>query len=1224
MIGTAVKGVAILGEHDWDLRHPMVDRLLRRAGLDRKDFVWGAAHEPSANVESLSAAGVKVVVALGERALQSVLGERDILRWRGRAVTKPTMWGDLVVVPMLQPSKLMSGRSNEDEADALRHPPRFHGVWVRDLHFALQVAEHGFERMPVHYVLDPPPLRLQQFADEYEAALRDDPDTMLSWDIETPYKAKNDDEEELEEKELVLDGVILRTSFCFKPGYAISVPWSPDYRATIARLLASKGQHVVWNGRTFDVPVVEKDGMQVRGTIIDGMDLYHLYQSDLPKGLEWVTAEATDLLPWKHLSQVQDEAAHYNAIDADAALRNVLYLRERLRSQGRWELFLNHVVRLMPVLDQAAQQGNLIDRAKRDEIRSGLLTMRDTLVTELQQYVPRELLPRTEYKRQPEEVPGAWDISPFARAAEQLDGWDVVWVREEVKQCSACKAFASNKTEHFKGTTTEGVDKKGKPKTVRVPNACKVAGGELVKVPAYVPHFFRLELFNPNSSDQLKAYMRHFGHPLGKDKKNAQKETADAGHLKMLHKKVGKKFPLYSKTLVVHKVSKTIGTYTPEPDECDILHTQFVNSTSSWRLGARKVQHGTQIQNWGKRKDEVPTESEEERAALKLATQAREQIVARPGHVLIQIDSSAVEAVMQGYYMNDPDYMNLASQSIHAWLTCRQLGWAFTPENVDRVKKEHPGLYAKFKVTNYLCLTPGHEMLTPHGWVKVEDYDGTTPIAEWAPDGAMQFRAPQHWLAKPYKGELFVLNGKSLQAEATPKHAFPGRTDNRGPYTRRLVDDLGPNHRVPFTGRLEGPQTVDLSMLRLMVSAQADGHVLPSGAVRWTLRKPRKVARLRELLGGRPFYERAAGPNTVVSVKAPDIADVVALLGPEKTFNEGWLLGLTLEARKAFIDELQEWDGDTASVSPQRCYRTMNARNAEIAQTVAHTVGLQGVRYLHHTTGLWSVSFNGRQETRLREGQKTTRHYEGLVYCPTTSTGYFLYRFNGVIAVSGNTNFGGGPALMAATYPDEFPTRAAAEATQQSLYELLPTLKEYHHSVRWEAHTKGYLETPWGYRHYYYDVYRKNEDGSLALSKDSKRCVAFKPQNSNAGFQKDNLLLTAVSPLDGPAITDIGWATSNWDTLWAEAKSGRTWLRYMPTNVTIHDSLCLDIPKSLEAHAAQSLLAIFTRPIPQMNGLQIGAEVEVGPNWAHMDLVGRKVMDHYTAAQTASGLPKAA
>ena len=579
---------------------------------------------------------------------------------------------------------------------------------------------------------------------------------------------------------------------------------------------------------------------------------------------------------------------------------------------------------------------------------------------------------------------------------------------------------------------------------------------------------------------------------------------------------------------------------------------------------------------------------------------------------------------MQGYYMNDPDYMNLASQSIHAWLTCKHLGLDFTPSNVDLVKDKHPGLYSKFKVTNYLCLTPGHEMLTPHGWVKVEDYDGTTPIAEWAPDGSMQFRAPQHWLAKPYKGELFVLNGKSLRAEATPKHAFPGRTDNRGPYTRRLVDDLGPNHRVPFTGRLKGPQTVDLSVLKLMVSAQADGHVLPSGAVRWTLRKPRKVARLRELLGGRPFYERAAGPNTVVSVKAPDIADVVALLGPEKTFNEGWLLGLTLEAREAFIDELQEWDGDTASVSPQRCYQTMNARNAEIAQTVAHTVGLQGVRYLHRTTGMWSVSFNGRQETRLREGQKTTRHYEGLVYCPTTSTGYFLYRFNGVIAVSGNTNFGGGPALMAKTFPDDFPTIKDAEQTQQLLYGLLPTLQTYHYNVRWEAHNKTYLETPWGYRHYFYDVFRRNDKGEVVLSKDSKRCVAFKPQNSNAAFQKDNIALVAVSPLDGPALTDIDWVWANWDTVWGEAQAGRTWLRYMPTNVTIHDSLCLDIPKALEAHAAESLLNVFTRPIPQMNQLQIGAEVEVGPNWAHMERIGRRVLDHYTYANTASGQPPVA
>jgi hypothetical protein len=910
--GLGLKGIAVLADSDFEFRHHMWQRLVRRAGLNPNDFYLGNVYEANLT-EQLASRNVKVVVLLGERALNRFLGENDILRWRGRTVPHPQLPG-VWVVPALQPRKLMNFRGNEDE-EQLRHPPRFHGIWIRDIHHALRVAKDGFERMPVRYLEDPDQKTFSAFADEYFAALAADPETMLSWDIETPYKAKHsEDESDLEEKENVLDGIILRHSFCFRPGYAVSVPEGPQYQSTVRRLLRTKGIVVVWNGRTFDVPVAEKAGYEVLGVVMDFMDAYHEWQSDLPKGLEWVSSEASDLLPWKHLASA--EPAHYSAIDADAALRNALYLKSVLRAAGMWNLFINHVVRLMPLLDAAGKRGNQVDTVKREEIRTKLTAMRDELVEEVQQYVPRQLFVRTRYERLPEVLEGTEDLTGSSWPSREQKAtvtaigkdkteWDIVFELEDVKTCAHCGLIATNKTEHHKG------GKKNNP--------CKASGAPIELKPWWVPKFFRVEPFNPNSSDQLKAYMRHFGHPIGKDKKDSSKETADATHLKALVKKVGAKFPLYAKTLVIHKVSKTIGTYTPEPDAEGVIHTQYVNSTSTWRLGSRKVTNGTQIQNWGKRKDDTPTENAEEKAALKLAAEARKQIIARPKRKLVQIDSSAVEAVMQGYYMNDVDYMNLASKSIHAWLCCRKLGIEFTPANVDLVKKDHPGLYSKMKVTNYL------------------------------------------------------------------------------------------------------------------------------------------------------------------------------------------------------------------------------------------------------------------------------------------------------------TNFGGGPKLMHDTYPDDFPTQKIAEETQEDLYRLLPTLRQYHHSVRWEAHTKTFLTTPWGYRHWYYDVFKATLEGTVKLSKDSKRSVAFKPQNSNAAFQKDNLLLVGYSPIEGEPLLSIAELEARWPEVSETFRRGETWGVFMGTNVSIHDSLCLDVPVDLVERAKAVLLAVFTRPIPEMNNLRIGAEVEIGDNWGEMEGAGKLVMDNYTIEQTEGG-----
>lgn len=137
-------------------KHWMLSRLLRRSGtLNRDDFFYATASEPRLR-EQLIQHKVKVVVPLGERALrETLLGERDILRWRGRVAEFPFLQ-DTWVVPTFAPSKLLPRRGDDDSDDKMRHPPRYHGVWIHDVRKAMHIAEHGFERRDGIYLLDPP------------------------------------------------------------------------------------------------------------------------------------------------------------------------------------------------------------------------------------------------------------------------------------------------------------------------------------------------------------------------------------------------------------------------------------------------------------------------------------------------------------------------------------------------------------------------------------------------------------------------------------------------------------------------------------------------------------------------------------------------------------------------------------------------------------------------------------------------------------------------------------------------------------------------------------------------------------------------------------------------------------------------------------------------------------------------------------------------------------
>lgn len=183
------------------------------------------------------------------------------------------------------------------------------------------------------------------------------------------------------------------------------------------------------------------------------------------------------------------------------------------------------------------------------------------------------------------------------------------------------------------------------------------------------------------------------------------------------------------------------------------------------------------------------------------------------------------------------------------------------------------------------------------------------------------------------------------------------------------------------------------------------------------------------------------------------------------------------------------------------------------------------------------------------------------------------------------TNYGGTPYVLWQTYPELFKTKKDAERAQGRIFQLIPTLAAYHHAVRYTAQKQSWLETPWRVRHYFFDVFTNKRDRfgnvifdeagrpKVVLGKDGKRCVAFKSQSSNGSFQRDNLLLLG-------------------------ATEAREW---MPANVTVHDSACLDTPFRKVDRAIELLLEVMPRPIAEMGNLRIGCEVEVGLNWSDFD-----------------------
>jgi DNA polymerase I-like protein with 3'-5' exonuclease and polymerase domains len=944
LTGEGLSRVAILASDPKDLNNYLLEKLIRRTGLDKEQFYFGLAEEGW--FADAVAKKVKVVMPLGEKALRRTTGNTEIYRWRGRVIENPDF--PFFILPTFNPKYLLPRKRPKDapkDPEVMNRPARFQGRFQRDLQYARFIAQNGFKRAPVSYLLDPSPDEFAKWVDSYLRALDSGVWIRLAFDTETPYKVDHaSDEEEQEEKEKFnernLD--IIRWSFSYEFGKAVSIPNHGVYRKSIERFLREAGDKVTTNGRDFDYPVAEYNGYELNGRHFDTFDLMKFWQSDLDKGLEVASIDTTDLLPWKHMSDARPD--WYSAVDADASWREADYIIREIQQQGAWEVFLETFVDLMPHLVRAGNRGNAIDLGYQAELQKTFDEESARLDVEIQKVVPVELKPRQRYKRWPFETNhvnqltgdnGLTDIYSDP-VTERM--FRKVLEPNEVKVCSACGKWPVTKGEHTSRvnlgekvlieerhhkfcersllyTEQATIPLTGGPSLEETPCSCKSHGkgwpkrkwdsSGVTKNPCHAAEI-KTEVhpteewdeilpFNVNSSQQLIAYMKAHRHPVAKNPDDPDKDAADAQHLMMLARTYKDKHPIYGLAGEKKKVDKAESTYVWIPRRTEEIDGQTVhligqtykNVPNTLRLSGKAYN----LMNVGKKEDKN-----------RWAVMARRQIVARPGYVFVNADSTSVEGVMQGWYMGDEHFMWLANQSVHAWLTTKRLGWDFNPDTVDKVKREQKKLYDAFKVA---------------------------------------------------------------------------------------------------------------------------------------------------------FY---------------------------------------------------------------------------------------------------------------------------------------------------TTSFGGSPYGMYMANRDVFPTAKDAEKTQDRLYQLIPSLEAFHYHVRYLAQKQGYIESPWKWRGYFYDVYTYKRDRfgnieytetgrpKLKLSKDGKRVVAVLPQHSNAMFARQNMKRIGESE----------------------------WGQYMPANHFVHDGYTLEVPIAKAEAAEDFLLNLLSRPIPEMGGLRVGAASDIGYNWADTDPKRSLWADGNPSGMTAS------
>lgn len=192
-----------------------------------------------------------VIVTLGRIAFKRIM---DLEEKRDHALLKEDFlcypfWHDkyqCFVIGAQHPSFLMRGQS------------RLVPVLQFAVRRALEIADTGLKLDNYkYYLLDPDPQTFAQWVQDYEHYALANPDTFLSFDIETPYKRGKDESDIVEVEDE--DYTILRVSFCYQPGMAVSVPWSAENLPYLEEIFSFPGAKIGWNCPTPDQRILTAD-----------------------------------------------------------------------------------------------------------------------------------------------------------------------------------------------------------------------------------------------------------------------------------------------------------------------------------------------------------------------------------------------------------------------------------------------------------------------------------------------------------------------------------------------------------------------------------------------------------------------------------------------------------------------------------------------------------------------------------------------------------------------------------------------------------------------------------------------------------------------------------------------------------------------------------------------------------------------------------------------------
>lgn len=1001
----------------------------------------------------------KVVVSMGNIPTKLLLGDGvkgkgGIERRRGYVYECTYGEHNFHVIPTYHPAFIMRGQQKLTDVQAI------------DINRAIRVMRNGYKEPPYNYIEHPTLPDAWNYYEKCVIAAGNGMD--LAADIETPNSGGAEEDEYGD----IIDTDIIRISFSYEPHTAITIPFTYAYLSVIEAILALPWRYTVFWNQEFDVPRLKSKGMTI-GKVLDAMYMWHFLQSNLPKGLGYVSTFFTELREWKSLSMEQPE--YYSCVDADATIQNHIKIKSLLESQGRFEMFREHYIELHPIATMMARSGMPIDIEQQQKFRKEIDNELRRVDEAVQAVLPDAVKPFVARRK----IPADADIG---RAVEGRKGGGV-W----------------------------GVNSDGEW-GIRMPFLC-------------------------NSPKQVVAYMRYQGHAVPTNYKTGN-PTTSADEIEKLADKYPDD-PLYARIIQTREYKKIIGQYVdgyvPDPD--GLVRTHFNRKPSTWRWNC--VAGDTKI-----------TTSRGEFSIEEYEVEEGDTILTHTGRL---------QRVLRKF-RNGVEEMVLVRLSNDCCIKC----------------------------------TGEHTLLTPQGWRRVKDitvgsevYSVTQTRQGLDEDNSRNVHSSREANNRGGREEVWHLRGDctpGVEGSVTPR-TVQGREEItllqkqdelQKPYAREDCREA-----PQLEGRVQRQQGESNEGSEWKKGVCTQGSVCRSvgDSGGSTSQRDGRASfgwgPIEQRLG-EPVFVNGAGSYTITQQEVSSLTSV----GPM----EVWDIEVEEDhsyVAQGFINHNSEAPnvqnvlkrGDFAKEYRKQFVALPGYTLVEMDYKAleAQLVGVfaEDKEYVKAAKlGVHSILMARVQGIKINLDSPPNEVKKVLKALKTADP----VMYDSCKHVVHGSNYLGTPRRLRIGWPDLFPSVGAAKKIQDLYFSTLARkVRRWQQDVLNLAYHQHFLEGPYGYRHYFWDVLHY-VGKQLEWGTDAKKAVAFLPQSTGAGLISEAIL-----------------------RIYRQFPEVFKWLKWM-----IHDSLIAMVPNSELSYGIGVMKACMEYPEKRLDGLSVEVEIEVGKNWGEL------------------------